>query len=530
MKTRLNCLALVALGLLFSVLTCFAAGGLTVERIIPQPGGPRTLPPLDSAQPDTLVNDDGTVAMFYTAPNLWARVRFTAAEDMEVRSIYFVANNPIASAVPCSAFVYTNNDGNLGARMSGSRIPGTVVHFGDDLANPVWNDFDLPAPLAVAAGQDFFVILGPQPGGSQSEGWHILLDAAESEARSSIRVGSLVGAYNTAAADFMVRAGVAPLSATGRGFVTLLTAGPPQWTYELHRNSGIVNRVVFSDVCLGTIGHALDAAGQAGWTATSDSNSIVFASPNAVWGSSLTTFVLTNPGCSGNIHWLVGDSTGSVDGPLPVELLAFSAAPADNAVDLHFVTATESSNAYFEIYRGQSPDGPFSKLTQIASHGASATQQEYRYLDDAVTAGHTYWYYLADVDLAGNRTEHSDWLRSAAAGMPSLITDYSLAAYPNPFNPTTTIEFALPEAGSVRLAIYDVNGRQVQSLADAPCTFAGRHTLTFDAGHLPSGNLPRPPVRWRPPVLPQTPAGQIAPAPVTQRSLGSTLPGAARFC
>ena len=61
-----------------------------------------------------------------------------------------------------------------------------------------------------------------------------------------------------------------------------------------------------------------------------------------------------------------------------------------------------------------------------------------------------------------------------------------LGNYPNPFNPTTTISFNLPEAQFVRLAVFDVLGRQMQVLADGPME-AGRHEVRFLAGDLPSG-------------------------------------------
>ncbi len=58
--------------------------------------------------------------------------------------------------------------------------------------------------------------------------------------------------------------------------------------------------------------------------------------------------------------------------------------------------------------------------------------------------------------------------------------------YPNPFNPTTAIRFDLPEASAVRLAVFDILGREVKVLADGPMT-AGQHEVQFDAGQLPSG-------------------------------------------
>ncbi|MEM8600827.1 MAG: FG-GAP-like repeat-containing protein [Bacteroidota bacterium] len=60
------------------------------------------------------------------------------------------------------------------------------------------------------------------------------------------------------------------------------------------------------------------------------------------------------------------------------------------------------------------------------------------------------------------------------------------AAYPNPFARTTTLTFDVPDAGVVRLVVYDALGREVAVLADGPHA-AGSHTLRFDGGALPSG-------------------------------------------
>jgi hypothetical protein len=53
------------------------------------------------------------------------------------------------------------------------------------------------------------------------------------------------------------------------------------------------------------------------------------------------------------------------------------------------------------------------------------------------------------------------------------------AAAPNPFNPRTTIAFDLPQAGPVRLAVYDVRGARVRTL-ESEVLPAGHHIRTWD--------------------------------------------------
>ena len=64
---------------------------------------------------------------------------------------------------------------------------------------------------------------------------------------------------------------------------------------------------------------------------------------------------------------------------------------------------------------------------------------------------------------------------------------YSLSQnYPNPFNPTTVISYGVPVNSQVTLKVYDVLGREVQTLVDEN-KHAGSYRLTFNAGNLPSG-------------------------------------------
>lgn len=51
--------------------------------------------------------------------------------------------------------------------------------------------------------------------------------------------------------------------------------------------------------------------------------------------------------------------------------------------------------------------------------------------------------------------------------------------FPNPFNPTTQIEFSIPNAGPVTLSVYDLLGREVKRLVDSQME-AGKHTVIWD--------------------------------------------------
>ena len=58
--------------------------------------------------------------------------------------------------------------------------------------------------------------------------------------------------------------------------------------------------------------------------------------------------------------------------------------------------------------------------------------------------------------------------------------------FPNPFNPSTIISFQLPRNGNVSIKIYDVNGREVQTLVNESMN-AGSYEVSFDATGLSSG-------------------------------------------
>ena len=60
------------------------------------------------------------------------------------------------------------------------------------------------------------------------------------------------------------------------------------------------------------------------------------------------------------------------------------------------------------------------------------------------------------------------------------------SVYPNPFNPLTTIQFTLPEAGDVSLWVYDLQGKLVEILVNEKLT-SENHTVQWNAEEFSSG-------------------------------------------
>ena len=86
------------------------------------------------------------------------------------------------------------------------------------------------------------------------------------------------------------------------------------------------------------------------------------------------------------------------------------------------------------------------------------------------------------------------WTGASAGGLsavksegPAAVSTYTLSDnYPNPFNPSTTIEYSLPQAGEVSLLVFNVLGEHVYTLESGYQT-QGVHSVAFDASTLASG-------------------------------------------
>ena len=192
------------------------------------------------------------------------------------------------------------------------------------------------------------------------------------------------------------------------------------------------------------------------------------STPTGVWNA-------VDIGSPGN---LFGDAT------LPVELTSFTAKAGDRFVTLRWSTASELDNQGYAIIRSLEKKGDYEQIDSwetnpaLRGAGTSTEAHNYTFTDHSVFNGVTYWYKLVDVDVNGVRTEHGPVFATpheaeitidpVNGDMPKTFALHQ--NFPNPFNPSTTIQFDIPQTEeglvSASLKVYDVTGRVVKTLVN----------------------------------------------------------------
>jgi len=164
----------------------------------------------------------------------------------------------------------------------------------------------------------------------------------------------------------------------------------------------------------------------------------------------------------------------SNDGVLPVELVSFRAKHLKDAVELSWVTATETDNYGFEVYKNNE------RVGFVQGAGTKNSPTYYKFISYTAIDG-VYVYKLKQIDLDGTFTFSHEISVMINSNGYTLYQNY-----PNPFNPTTSISYKIIEDSYVSLKIYDSNGRLIDTLVSTYHT-AGTHTIQYNASHLPSG-------------------------------------------
>jgi hypothetical protein len=107
------------------------------------------------------------------------------------------------------------------------------------------------------------------------------------------------------------------------------------------------------------------------------------------------------------------------------------------------------------------------------------------------------WYFASTTDLSFEDPGYTDISQGnqinisttaiEETSLPGVPTKFALEQnYPNPFNPSTTIRYSISERAEVKLAVYDLAGRQVALLTSGVKNL-GSYQLDFTAENLASG-------------------------------------------
>jgi M6 family metalloprotease-like protein len=188
-----------------------------------------------------------------------------------------------------------------------------------------------------------------------------------------------------------------------------------------------------------------------------------------------------------------GDTIGFTLGPpVPAVIDSFAAVYGrPDSIAVSWVAKAQYRNKTFELERSDSASAGFAAFAgnSLAGGGTVTTSTGYRFVD-RTNPGRKY-YRIKEIDSSGSVTYSS---RIAQANIPTAIVpdspilwNFTLAQnFPNPFNPTTVVGYQLSALSNVRLAVFDVLGREVVVLVNERKP-AGRYEALFDGTRLSSG-------------------------------------------
>ncbi len=206
---------------------------------------------------------------------------------------------------------------------------------------------------------------------------------------------------------------------------------------------------------------------------------------NTVEGDTvLTTFKVVGKTENGIIAETVPAAGYSTDDLAPATPTNLSAAVIATGVELMWDESADNDFNHFEIFRSETQG------FEPTPEDLLATTTDIMYVDANIVEGTTYFYVVTAKDFSGNTSEKSNQVSATITDVVmdgGIPTEYALSQnYPNPFNPSTAIKFEIPEAGNVKLLIYDSVGNEVAVLVNNYMS-AGYYTFTWNAANYASG-------------------------------------------
>ncbi len=181
------------------------------------------------------------------------------------------------------------------------------------------------------------------------------------------------------------------------------------------------------------------------------------------------------------------------DLPLPVILSEFTSAFVNNSAYLYWTTASEENNAYWNIFRA--PSNNFGQAVIIAQNiqgqGTTTQTTNYTYKDNyQFYPGDLYYYWIQSVNFAGETflfgPVELKIPEQNNPEPPEIPQKYGyIRNYPNPFNPSTSIQFYVTPNEKVTIEIYNIKGQKIKEYP--PIKSKGANILTWN-GHDNYGN------------------------------------------
>ncbi|HUV36503.1 MAG TPA: FlgD immunoglobulin-like domain containing protein [Patescibacteria group bacterium] len=163
--------------------------------------------------------------------------------------------------------------------------------------------------------------------------------------------------------------------------------------------------------------------------------------------------------------WYVAELSSTVD----VAITTFEAEYSDDAVVLRWNIAATEPFEGFNVYRAEGDGEDFHRINE----GLLSPESIDSYRDETAIPGRSYGYRLGAVTADGEIFS----ITVSLSLPPKPLTLYQ--NFPNPFNPSTSITFFLPEQQHVRLVVYDVEGRKIRTLCDG-MRDVGKHTVLWN--------------------------------------------------
>ncbi|NND72646.1 MAG: T9SS type A sorting domain-containing protein, partial [Rhodothermales bacterium] len=168
-------------------------------------------------------------------------------------------------------------------------------------------------------------------------------------------------------------------------------------------------------------------------------------------------------------------------GVLPVELTEFTAVQNDGDVLLRWSTATETNGTQFDI-EVAGEDGDFQTAGFVEAVGQSTSTNHYSFTIQDLEPG-IHKFRLRHVDTEGVST-----LSDVVELDISMLDNYNLSEiYPNPFNPSAAFTLRVKDQQQLDVSVYDMLGRQVQSIYSGIAEANQKYTFELDGSRLSSG-------------------------------------------